>query len=405
MTELNRAMIDLGSRRSAIREIFEYGRKRAAEIGEENVFDFSIGNPNVPPPPELGAEIARLAEEADPVRLHSYTSAQGSPEARRAIAEDLRGRFGVRVTENDLYLTCGAAASVAIVLRALAEPGRGDEVVVFAPFFPEYRVFAESAGAVLKVVPADTETFGIRVSDAEPLIGPRTRAVLLNVPNNPTGVVPPLEDVKALCRLLERASERYGHPIYLISDEPYRELLYDESKALPFLTTLYRNTVVCYSFSKSMSIPGERFGYVLVPPEAEEHDLLYAAVCGAGRALGYVCAPSLMEQSVPAALGLPVNLEVYRTNRGLLFRNLTAFGFRCVPPDGAFYLFMQSPEPDADAFCRRARDYEILMVPSDSFGCPGFVRISYCVKTETILRSLPAFRLLAQSYGLSEQNP
>ena len=404
MSELNRQMIAWGSHRSAIRDIFEYGNRRAAEIGKENVFDFSIGNPNVPPPEEFEREIGRLAAEEDPLRLHGYTSAQGDPETRRAVAEQLCGRFGIAVGGDNLYLTCGAAAAVAIVLRAMIEPGRGDEIVVIAPFFPEYRVFAESAGASLTVVPADTETFGVRLREFGDAIGEHTRAVILNLPNNPTGVIYPLESVRALCAVLEKKSKEFDRPIYLISDEPYRELVYDETKTLPFLTGLYRNTVVCYSFSKSLSIPGERLGYVLVPPEAEDSRSLYAAVCGSGRALGYVCAPSLMQKAILPVLDLSPDLTVYRKNRALLMEALPKFGFRCVPPDGAFYLFMQSPEPDAEAFCRKAREYELLLVPSDSFGCPGFVRISYCVRTDMIERSLPAFRRLAESYGLRAGN-
>ena len=400
MAELNRKMVDLGQHRSAIRDVFEYGRKRAEEIGRDNLFDFSLGNPNAPAPKALGEEIVRLVAEEDPVALHGYTSAQGDPKTRQAIAENLRDRFGIRAGKDDLYLTCGAAASLAIVLKALICPGKQEEVILFAPFFPEYRVFAEAADAVVTVVPAETENFGVPFAELEQRISDKTKAVIVNLPNNPTGVVWPLKTVRALCELLDKRSKEYGHPIYLLSDEPYRELVYDPKKALPFLTEVYRNTIVCYSFSKSLSIPGERLGYIFIHPDVEDHGGIYAAVCGAGRSMGYVCAPSLMQKAVQAVLGESPDLDLYRVNRYLLLSALSSYGFRCIPPDGAFYLFMESPEPDAEAFCRRARDYEILLVPSDSFGVGGFVRLSYCVRTETVRRSLPAFRKLAESYGL-----
>lgn len=400
MSYFNQQMVAWGSSRSAIREIFEYGNRRAEEIGRENIFDFSLGNPSVPAPQALGEEIARLAAYEDPVLLHGYTSAQGAPGTRQAIADELNRRFGTAVGKDDLYLTCGAAASVAIVLKALVDPGQGDEVLVIAPFFPEYRVFAEAAGATLTVVPAEEDHFGIRISDLEARISSRTKAVIINVPNNPTGVIYPEKTVRELCLVLERKSAEYGHPVYLISDEPYRELVYDKAKGLPFITHLYKNAVVCYSFSKSLSVPGERFGYILIPSEADDSRLLYAAVCGAGRALGYVCAPSLMQNAIPRVLNERPDLTVYRKNRDLLLNALASYGFRCIPPDGAFYLFMQSPEPDAGSFCKKARDFEILMVPSDSFGVTGFVRIAYCVKTEMVEKSLSAFRKLAEAYGL-----
>ena len=397
---INREMAALGNVRSVIRETFEYGNRRAAEIGRDRVFDFSLGNPNVPAPDALERELVRLAEEEDPVLLHGYTSAQGDAGTRKAIAKDLRDRFGIRAEAEDLYLTCGAAAAVAIVCKALTDPSAGDEIVVIAPFFPEYRVFAEAAGARLVVVPPDTERFGIPFPELEKRISVHTKAVLINSPNNPSGAVLSEEDVGRLAELLEKRSEAYGHPVYLISDEPYRELVYDASRPVPFPARAYRNSIVCYSFSKSLSIPGERLGYVFVRPEAADHNDLYAAVCGAGRALGYVCAPSMMQRAIRAVLHEKTDINFYRSNRDLLLSSLRSFGFTCVTPEGAFYLFMKSPDPDAGAFCLKAREYELLLVPADSFGCPGYVRIAYCVKHEMIQASLPAFRALAKSYGL-----
>ena len=398
MSAVNPRMLQLGQVRSVIRETFEYGLRRAQAIGRENVFDFSLGNPSVPAPSAVGEEIARLATEKDAVSLHGYTTAAGAPQVREAIAANINARFGTSIGVGDLYLTCGAAASLSAVLGALFLPG--EELVVPAPFFPEYSVFAAQAGATLVPVACDPPKFHLPLDRMATLITPRTKAVLINTPNNPTGVQIPLSDLRALAALLTERSREYGHPIFLISDEPYRELVYEKGAELPYLTTLYDRTVVCYSYSKSLSLPGERIGYVCVSPTMPEHDEVYAAVCGAGRALGYVCAPSLMQHLLPACLGLTADRDVYRRNRDLLYQNLTEMGFECVYPDGAFYLFMKAPEPDAAAFCLRARDFELLLVPSESFGCTGYVRISYCVATETIERALPAFRSLAAAYGL-----
>lgn len=398
---INQEMTLLGKVRSVIRDTFEYGNKRAAEIGREHVFDFSLGNPNVPAPEALERELSRLLEKEDPVFLHGYTSAPGDPETRNAIACDLQERFGIRAGAEDIYLTCGAAAAVAVVCRALVNPGDGDEIIVIAPFFPEYRVFAEAAGATLTVVPPDTESFGILFPELERRISPHTKAIIVNSPNNPTGAILSEETVLKLAELLNQKSNSYGHPIYLVSDEPYRELVYDENRAIPFPAKSYRNSIVCYSFSKSLSIPGERLGYVFVRPEAEERDDLYAAVCGAGRALGYVCAPSMMQRAIRAVLKEKTGIAFYRANRDLLLSALRSFGFECVQPEGAFYLFMKSPEPDANAFCRTARTFELLLVPADSFGCPGYVRIAYCVRNEMVKASLHAFRNLAEAYGLT----
>ena len=393
----NQAMLRLGQNRSVIRDIFEYSKLRSAQIGADKVFDFSLGNPSVPPPPQVGEAIARLLREADPLLLHGYSSAQGDARVRQVLADSLQRRFGAQVGPDDLYLTSGAAAALAISLKALCLPG--DQVVLLAPFFPEYQVFVEAAGAEAVVVPAERQALQIDFAALESLLSPSTRALIVNSPNNPSGVVLTRPVLERLCLLLLEKQEEYGHPIYLIADEPYRELVFDQEEP-PYLPNLYDNAIVCYSYSKSLSLPGERIGYVAVPKTVAGHDELYAAVCGAGRALGYVCAPTLFQQVVAACVDVKPDIAAYRRNRDLLYDGLTEYGFRCVRPDGAFYLFMETPEPDAAAFCEKAKEFELLLVPSDSFGCPGFVRIAFCVSEQRIKDSLPAFKALAQSYGL-----
>lgn len=392
----NAAMLALGQAPSVIRETFEYGNRRAKEIGRENVYDFSLGNPSVPTPRSVQDTICRLVNTCDPIALHGYTSAVGAESVRAAIAANLNERFHAGLSAADLYMTCGAAASLTVTLHAILNPE--DECMTFAPFFPEYRVFAEKTGATFTVVPADTDSFQMNLAAFEQMISPKTKAIIINTPNNPTGVVYTEANLNALCKLLREKSAEYNHPIYLIADEPYRELVYDDATVVPYLTNLYNNTFVCYSYSKSLSLPGDRIGYIVVSPKMEDHRTMYAAVCGAGRSLGFVCAPSMMQQVIAENLGITADLNVYRTNRDLLYNALTEYGFRCIYPDGAFYLFVQAMEEDAKAFCLKARELELLLVPSDSFGCEGFVRISYCVSTEMIQRSLPAFKKLAASY-------
>ena len=394
---INQSMRALGEKRSVIRELFEYGRVRKQEIGEENVFDFSLGNPSVPAPNAVRDRLIALLREGDPVRLHGYTSAQGDAEVRRAIAEYLNATHSAGVTADCLYLTAGAAASLTVSLTAILNPG--DEVILLAPFFPEYRVFVERTGAKVVPVACREPNFQPDLASLAEAITDRTRAVIVNSPNNPTGAVMTEENAKAMCHVLAEASARIGEPIYLIADEPYRELVWG-GESVPYLPNLYPDTLVCYSFSKSLSLPGERIGYVLVSPRAKEFSALYAAVCGAGRALGFVCAPSLFQQLIPDVLGLTVDLSAYEANRRLLLDSLTAYGFSVVPPSGAFYLFIKAPGGDANAFCERAKEQEILLVPSDDFGCPGYVRLSYCVTTEQIERALPAFGRLAKLCGL-----
>ncbi len=393
---INEKMRELGARRSSIRELFEYGKRRKAEIGEDCVFDFSLGNPSVPSPDGVGRELIRLLSEEDSIRLHGYTSAQGDGEARAAIAEDLERRYGAEVDPDLIYMTCGAAAALTIALGALV--CRGEEVIVNAPYFPEYKVFAEAAGGVLRVVNT-TERLMPDVEALAAAINERTAAVILNSPNNPSGAVVDEECLTALAELLRKKSAEYAHPIYLISDEPYRELVYGDA-VVPFVSNYYEETIVCYSFSKSLSLPGERIGYVMVSPSVTDCREVYHAIAGAGRSLGFVCAPSLLQKAIPALLSQRVDTSVYDKNRQLLYGALTEYGFEAIRPDGAFYLFVKTPEPDSRAFCDRARDYELLIVPGDDFGSPGYARISYCVATEVIERSLPAFRALAESCGI-----
>ncbi len=398
MIKLNEEMVKLGQVRSAIREIFEYGRARGEQIGSENVFDFSLGNPNVAPPKEFLDCIEKLLRESEPTQLHGYTSAQGDRATRQAVAVDLVKRFGAKVSADDVYMTCGAAASLTISLKALTESA-DDEVIVFAPFFPEYRVFAENAGAKLVIVDADEKDFQINFEKLDAAISKNTKAVIINSPNNPSGAVLTEKTIAKLCAVLEEKSLEYGRRIFLISDEPYREIVYGDA-FVPYVPSYYTYTLVCYSYSKSLSLPGERIGYIAINRDMELREELYAAICGAGRSLGYVCAPSLMQKAVAECSGMVADLSVYRENRELLYGALTEMGFECVKPDGAFYMFVKSPEADANTFCERAKRHELLLVPSDSFGCTGYVRISYCVKTDTIKRAIPLFARLAEEYGL-----
>ena len=392
-------MFGLGSKRSIIREIFEYSKTRAAEIGAENVYDFSLGNPSVPAPREVDETIKRLLCEKDSVLLHGYTSAQGDLGVRTTISENINSRFGVNITPDMIYMSCGAAASLSICLKALIEDGADDECIVFAPFFTEYRVFIENAGGKLVISAPEEKTFQVNISDFENKITPKTKAVIVNSPNNPSGVVYSEETVKALCEVLKKKSEEYGKPIYLIADEPYRELVYS-GVDVPYLMNYYDNTLVCYSFSKSLSLPGERIGYIAVSPKMEDGKNIYLAVCGAGRSLGYVCAPSLFQQVIKECINAGVNIEAYKKNRDALYDNLTSFGFECVKPDGAFYLFVKSPTGDAFELYERAKKHEILLVPCDDFGVSGYVRIAYCTSYEKVTGALPAFRALAEEYKL-----
>ena len=393
----NQKMFGLGSKRSIIREIFEYSKTRAAEIGAENVYDFSLGNPSVPAPAEVNEAISALLCEKDSVMLHGYTSAQGDAGVRATIAENIKNRFGIDISPNLIYMTCGAAASLSICLKAVVEDGAEDEVIVCAPFFTEYRVFVENAGARLVISKPAERTLEIDVADIEARITKNTKAVIINSPNNPSGVVYSRATIEALCELLRAKSKEYGRAIYIIADEPYRELVYSGVE-VPYLMNHYDNTLVCYSYSKSLSLPGERIGYIAVSPTMEDAQSIYLAVCGAGRSLGYVCAPSLFQQVIARCINAKVNVEAYKRNRDLLYDSLTSYGYECVKPDGAFYLFVKALEPDAYKFYERAKAHEILVVPCDDFGVEGYVRVAYCTSHETVARALPAFKALAEEY-------
>lgn len=395
MTNVSQRMLNLGTARSEIREAFAFAQARAAEVGAENVDDFSIGNPSVPAPATVAEAVHKLVDAIDPIKLHGYTPAQGDGQARGALADDLNRRFGTNYTADNFYLTAGAAGALCCALSALSCPG--DTFITLAPYFPEYKVFVESAGAELVTVPADIEDFQIDFAAFDQALTPNTKGVIINSPNNPTGVVYSEATIQKLAQVLTEKSKEYGHTIWLISDEPYREIVYRDTP-LPWVPNYYPNTLVCYSYSKSLSLPGQRIGYVLVPPQAEDADIVYAAVCGAGRALGYVCAPSLFQLVAAECTGQTADIEIYHKNRDLLLNALRDMGYTCAQPDGAFYLFPRSLEPDARAFCERARKYDLVLVPGDSFGCPGHVRISYCVPTEQIQRALHKFEQLAAEY-------
>ena len=394
----NQQTYALGSKRSTIREIFEYAKKRSAEIGAENVFDFSIGNPSVPAPDEVNAAIERIVKEMPSVELHGYTSAQGDKQVRDEIARKYSERFDVKLSGDDLYMTCGAAASLTITLHALA--CQGDEFIVFAPFFPEYRVFVTGTGSKFTVLPSDESTMLPDFDALEKALNPNVKGIIINSPNNPSGVVYDGVTIARLADILQKKSEEYGAPIYLISDEPYRELVYDKDTVVPSVMKYYANSIVCYSYSKSLSMPGERIGYIAVSPEATDAKSVYFSVCGAGRMLGFVCAPALFQRVAAECDGLTADLSVYKRNRDLLYNALTDYGFTCIYPDGAFYLFVKAAEADAAAFCERAKKHELLLVNGADFGYPGWVRIAYCVQTERIERALPLFKALAEEYGL-----
>ncbi len=393
----NQKMFGLGNKRSIIREIFEYSKTRAKEIGADKVFDFSLGNPSVPAPKEVNETIEKLLKTENSVLLHGYTSAQGDAGVRQAIAGSITERFGVDITPNHIYMTCGAAASLSICLKAIIEEGKDEECIVFAPFFTEYRVFIENAGGKVIVSKPLEDTFEADIDDFESKITPKTKAVIVNSPNNPSGVVYTEETIKALSEVLCRKSKEYGAPIYLIADEPYRELVYADV-SVPYLMNYYANTLVCYSYSKALSLPGERIGYIAVSPKADDAAEIYLAVCGAGRSLGYVCAPSLFQQVIKHCINAKVDIEIYKENRDLLYDNLTSYGYKCVKPDGAFYLFVKALEEDAYKFYEKAKAHEILVVPCDDFGVSGYVRIAYCVDKERVLGALPAFKKLAEEY-------
>lgn len=389
----NETMYERGNAPSAIRELFAYGMERKAQIGEDKVFDFSIGNPSVPAPDSVAETIRELADMA-PAQLHAYSAAQGLESTRAAIAENLNKRFGTHYTADNLYLTMGAAACLSACFTALIEPG--DEIIVIAPYFPEYRIWIEFAGGVCVEVPAREDNFQIDLDALEQAITEKTKAVVINTPNNPVGTVYTRETLEGLADVLVQAEQRFGHDIYLISDEPYRELTYGVE--VPWVPAIYPNTLVCYSWSKSLSLPGDRIGYVLVPNEVHDSREVYLAVCGAGRSLGYICAPVFFQRVIERCVDEPTNVEAYAVNREILTHALDELGYEYIEPDGAFYLWIKALEPDAQAFSNKAKEHELLLVPSDSFGVGGWVRAGYCIDKSTIEHSIPAFAALKADY-------
>ena len=390
----NQQAYALGANRSCIRDLFEYGRARAAIVGPENVYDYSLGNPSIPSPKEVNETIAQILNDTDSLAIHGYTTAVGDLAMRRAVADDLNARYGASVKAEELFVGCGAAPELTAVFKALAVPG--SEILAIAPYFPEYKPFVEGAGATFKVVAPDVPNFQIRLEAVEEMLSPNTVGIIVNSPNNPSGTVYTKETLEQLAALLRRKSEEYGHPIYIISDEPYRELVYDGVQA-PFVPLIYPNTIVCYSYSKSLSLPGERIGYIYVPGDAEDGKELYAAVAGAARSMGHVCAPSLWQKVIARCAHLRPDLEAYDRNRRALYEGLTAMGYEMAKPDGAFYLFIKAPGGDANAFSERAKLQDLLVVPGDGFGCPGYFRICYCVSFEMIQKSLPVFEKLIET--------
>ena len=384
---INEKAYALGANRSCIRDLFEYGRTRAAIVGAENIYDYSLGNPSIPAPDYVNQSIKEILDEMPSLAVHGYTTAAGDLATRKAIADDLNTRYQAGIRPEDLFIGSGAAPELCAVFSALAVPE--GEILAIAPYFPEYKPFAETAGLTFKVVPPDVPEFQIDLNAVEQMITPNTQAVIINSPNNPSGVVYTAQTLTDLGALLRKKGDEYAHPIYIVSDEPYRELTY--GCAAPFIPNIYPNTIICYSYSKSLSLPGERIGYICVPQQVEDHDALYAAIAGAARAAGHVCAPSLWQKVIARCTHLRPDLESYDRNRRTLYDALTAMGYEMAKPDGAFYLFIKAPGGDAVAFSEKAKQKDLLVVPGDGFGCPGYFRICYCVSYDMIQKSLPVF--------------
>ncbi len=395
MVMISQKMYELGTKKSTIRTIFEFGRKRAAEVGEDQVFDFSLGNPNVPTPEFVKQAALDILTTWEPSAVHGYTVAPGAPKVRQAVAESINKRFGMHYAGRNIFMTAGAAAAITICFKALCQ--EGDEYITFAPFFPEYRCFVESVGGKLVVVPARTQDWQIDFDAFEKLVTSHTKAIIVNSPNNPSGAVYSEATIKQLADILRAKEKEFGHPIFLISDEPYREICF-EGYSVPYIPRYYENTLVCYSYSKAFSLPGERIGYIVVPDELVSYDKVFGAIAGAARVLTHVNAPSLWQYVVERCADKPSDISTYVTNGQLLYNGLKEAGFACVQPQGAFYLFPKCLEEDDYAFCERAKKYGLLLVPGTDFGCPGYFRAAYCIKTDTIKRSLPLFKQLAAEY-------
>lgn len=395
---ISKKMENMVANSSAIRAMFEEGNRLAKIYGSENVFDFSLGNPNVPAPDAVKYAIKELLDEEDPVVLHGYTNSNaGYEDVRIAIADSLNERFGTHFCSKNITMTVGAAGGLNVILKSLINPG--DEVITFAPYFGEYRSYTDNYDGVLVEVSPNTTDFQPKLDEFEQKISPKTKAIIVNTPNNPTGVVYSEETIQKMAAILEKKQKEYGTDIYLISDEPYRELAYDGVE-VPYLTKYYANTIVGYSYSKSLSLPGERIGYLVIPDEASDSEKLIGAVNVATRILGFVNAPTLQQKVVKACLNEKTDISYYDRNRETLYNGLKNLGFDCIKPEGAFYLFVKSPIADEKEFCNEAKKYNILIVPGSSFACPGYVRMAYCVSYETIVNSLPEFAKLAKQYNL-----
>lgn len=396
---IDKKLVAWGSSGNIIREIAEYGAEQAKIVGAENVYNFTIGSPSIDPPPVVAETVERYMRTVPGAELHTYAPAPGFPEVRQKTADYLTKTFGVSYRMQDVIITCGTSTCLAVLTRVLLSGG--GRAMTFTPYFMDYKYYAESVGSSLTECRTNPDTFQLDLDAAGKALTPDTMMLIINSPNNPSGVVLRRKGLEALADLLERKQEEYGHPIYIVADEPYRELVYDGQEVV-YLPSIYKNTIYCYSFSKSMSLPGERVGFMALPPELDDYDDIHAACLGIIRAFGYICVSSMWQRVAVDCLGATSDLSIYKGNRDLLCSSLTEMGYSCVHPDGAFYLFLKTPEPDAEAFCRRAMKDNLLVVPGDSFGTPGYVRLAYCVSRETIERSLPTWKKLAVEYGLQQ---
>ncbi len=393
---ISKKYADMLNQKSVIRQMFMYGLKRGEEIGYDNVFDYSLGNPSVPAPQEFTDALVEYATTGDPVAIHGYSPSLGIPSVRKDFADSLNRRFKMQYDMDCIFMTSGAAGAIAHAVRAVTVPG--DEMITFAPFFPEYRPYIEGCGVKLNIVPPNTENFQINFEAFEAMLNEKVMAILINTPNNPSGVVYSTETIKKLAGILKAKEEEYGHDIYIISDEPYREIVFEGVDA-PFVANHYDNTLTCYSFSKSLSLPGERIGYIAVNPACKDAKLI-VEMCGQiSREIGHNCPPSIIQLAVAKVIDMTSDLSVYERNMNILYNELTKLGFECVKPGGTFYIFPKALEEDAKAFCEKAKKYDLLLVPGDSFGCPGYFRMAYCIQTEKVERSLEAFRKLVAEYN------
>ena len=389
----------LGAVGNPIRAIADYAERRAAVVGAENVYDFSLGSPSIAPPALVTETIERLVKEIPPTKLHAYSPDQGLADVRSTIAEYLNRTFGMTYEYEDIYMTSGASSGLAIGCAAMLSPG--EECITLTPYFSEYRTFTEAAGGVMVDVPSEAGTFQLDYEALAAAVNEKTALLILNSPNNPSGVILSEESLRKIAALLTERAALYGHPIYILADEPYRELVYGDAE-VPYLPAIYTDTVYCYSFSKSVSLPGERVGYLAVPPKCAERVRLRAAISGAGRMLGYICAPVLFQRVCAACLGKTGEIREYKANRDFIYKTLTDLGFECAKPQGAFYLFIKTPDPDDRAFCKKAMEHDIMLMPGDDFYYPGYARLAYCVPEERLHRSVGAFAALAAEYGLTK---